>query len=317
MHCNLIAYFCSPTVTILITSQTARQIRKASWITFSLSLLLGLVTWWQVDGAVILGICVIALAINLVALKIGQELVNREFAAVVGSDNECNRPVILFLRSFDDAASSIRVRLIKLAALVILLLPSLVLGRLNGPLFGEFLQRDIEETLDEAIGSSAYFVAIGDKRVSYGSAKLLVNDHDWQAAFRTLTQRAKLILMMAGATPSVEWELSQIFGSRDLLMKTVFIQRRADRLKYGFEAVELWDALRKTVFGEFGVRLPAYSSEGGVLRISRDGQTSETIALEPFIWRLKRCLKNHADGELNVDELWRSAMIRSLFSTSS
>src|SRR5262249_39286710 len=125
-------------------------------------------------------------------------------------------PVVLFLRSFDVAKSGLMARLLDaLGYLLAVFTQSSHQGRY-----------DVDEKLDDAVGGRGLLVAIGDKRVSYGSAKLTVRDEEWQEMFHALAKAAKLIVMLPGPSAAVLWELSQLLSERATLAKTVFAMPR-------------------------------------------------------------------------------------------
>ena len=97
------------------------------------------------------------------------------------------RPPILFLRSFDDD----RVRVFGSRALIDL--------SLEIRLANHFMQH-------------GPFIAIGspNERVPRaGAARMLLSDDEWQAQVQSWMQEASAIVLYAGATPWVKWELEQ------------------------------------------------------------------------------------------------------------
>ena len=218
---------------------------------------------------------VLAVVIYLIALRLGQTLAGREFAAALASDPGGNRPLILFLRSFGIARSSLIARfMVELSYIVRGVGVASIVGDTVG-----FVDRryEVEENLDNAIGLSAMFVAIGDRLASYGAAKITVKEEDWQKTFFRLANDSQLIFMMPGPSPPLLWELSQIVQSPSLLEKTVFIMPRGGKLSL----VRTWQKV-SDMAAELGVNLPPYTSEGCYFRLREDRRASETIALEPF-----------------------------------
>jgi hypothetical protein len=65
-----------------------------------------------------------------------------------------------------------------------------------------------EEELALAIRDSGMLVAIGSKRASYGSAKIMVADDEWKELFGTLSKLATAIFVLPGPSESVMWEMS-------------------------------------------------------------------------------------------------------------
>jgi hypothetical protein len=268
-------------INISIKIRSLRWIRRASRITFWLSAIFLLISrssdnaWLGVFAVT----AVLAVVVYLIALWLGQRLASREFEAALASDPGGDRPIILFLRSFGIARSSLSARFIVELGYIVRSGFSIGMSSAAGDAVG-FVDRryEVEENLDNAIGLNAMFVAIGDRLASYGAAKITVKEEDWQKTFSRLASVSQLIFMMPGPSASALWELSQIMQSRNLLEKTIFIMPRGGRLSL----IRSWNKVREMA-GELGVNLPSYVSEGCYFRLRKDGHTSETFALEPFI----------------------------------
>jgi YidC/Oxa1 family membrane protein insertase len=276
-------------INVSISIRSLRWIRKASRITFWLSaifLLIGNSNAWLVG--VLAATAVLAVVVYLIALWLGQTLAGREFAAALASDPGGNRPIILFLRSFGIARSSLVARFIVELGYIVRSGFGIGMSSLAGDAVG-FVDRryEVEENLDNAIGLNAMFVAIGDRFASYGAAKISVKEEDWQKTFSRLASVSQLIFMMPGPSTSALWELSQIMHSRNLLQKTVFIMPRGGRLFL----IRSWNKVREMA-GELGVNLPSYVSDGCYFRLREDGHASETFALEPFTLALRKFVRS-------------------------
>ena len=256
-----------------------------------------------------------AFATYLAALVLGQKQVNTELTAFLGSHQKIERPLILFLRSFNIARSGLFHR-------VVMPLLSFVMILSGETGASDFVPYDIEEEIDAAIGPKATFVAIGSKRISYGSAKITVNDENWQDMYRQLTTRAWLILIMPGPTEAALWELSEIVRSPDLLKKTIFVMPPS-----GF--AELWPTMReylakmarhsKAAFTnssrwsqvvasatDYGVALPRYKEQGGCFRLELNGHPDIRMTdLEAFTRALSKYMAT-GQGALSADDLWSS-----------
>jgi hypothetical protein len=264
-----------------INIRIARRIRRASRIAFWLSavfLLISLNTNSSFLTGTLAVTAVLAVVIYLIALRVGQTLAGREFAAALAGDLGRNRPIILFLRSFDIARSSLSARFRVELGYVMRATFSIGIASLVGDT-AAFTDRryDVEEHLDSAIGLNAMFVAIGNRLASYGAAKITVKDQDWQDMFYRLANASQLIFMMPGPSAALLWELSQIVRSPSLLEKTVFIMPREGNRS----VAEAWEKVSEMA-AELGVRLPPYSSEGCYFRLREDGQLGEAVGLEPF-----------------------------------
>jgi hypothetical protein len=161
---------------------------------------------------------------------------------------------------------------------------------------------DVDEKLDDAIGARGLLVAIGNKRVSYGSAKLTVRDEDWKEMFAALAKAAKLIVMLPGPSASVLWEISQLVSERGTLAKTVFAMPR--------EHSHGWAKTAASVESDLGVKLPAYKTTGCYFRIDAGDLSISAVELEAFTTALAAHLANaqQTTGRaLEPSELWQAA----------
>ena len=268
-----------------ISIRIARWIRKGSRITLWLStgcLLIDLMSPLGGPTAALWVAIVLAILIDLSALKIGQRLASREFAALIAANPVTNHRIILYLRSFNMARRSLGA-MFMLQVLHIVHLVTLLEGGHGEP--DVHRPYGIEERLDEAIGLNAMFVAIGDQLLSYGAAKIPVKDEDWQNIFYRLANASQLIFMLPGRSPGALWELGQILRSRRLLEKTVFIMPAAFSSEWEHVSVEA---------AEIGVRLPRYFRNGCYFRLREDGQPTEIVALEPFTRALSKFVASPA-----------------------
>lgn len=266
----------------------ARSIRKASRITFWLGTgCLAITSLSSLDSpfdvptaALAVTIILTAILIELSALKIGQKLASREFAAEMAADLTDHR-MILYLRSFDIAQHSLGdkfiLQLVQIAHLVSL---SLIDHMPDPP--GIPRVYGVEESLDDAIGLNAMFVALGDRLASYGAAKITVKDEDWQNMFYRLANASQLIFMLPGSSAGALWELEQIAASPSLLDKTVFIMPPEHE----------W-ALVSVEAAELGVKFPPYR-DGCYFRLRKGEQPTEIVEIEPFTCALSKFLASPA-----------------------
>jgi hypothetical protein len=295
-------------LTVPMNIRIARSIRRACRITFWLSTVLLLISLLRIGwltGAFAV-IVVLALFIDLGALKVGQTLTGREFAAVLAADPGTNRPIVLFLRSFDVARSSLVARFIRELGVVVRLgsevlqldfiVQILRLGfeALQGaggsthPLVPH-RPYEVEENLDNAIGLNAMFVALGDRLASYGAAKITVKDEEWQNIFYRLANASQLIFMMPGPSPGALWELWQIMWSRSLREKTVFIMppEGSGVAVTACTHPREWETV-SDVAAELGVKFPPYSHEGCYFRLREEDHLPEKASRQVMERRLMR-----------------------------
>jgi hypothetical protein len=254
--------------------------------------------------------------VYLSALALGPPVARQEIAAALSGSGRSTRPIILFLRSVDPVEHGLLARAVRRCSRAVLgfiyffFTPAqLVAGSIAetdgtdaDPTLRFVLGIDryaVEERLDEAIESRAIVVSIGNKRASHGPARLVVDDGDWHARFRRLTDAAMLIFILPGASSSALWDAALLVGSRSTLQKIVFVMPRDG-------SPSAWAALAQTTLGKIGARLPPYDPNGCFFRLGAEGP-AETIPLETFVLRLGRRLAAHdAARALSFDELWRS-----------
>ena len=281
----------SISINVSMKIRSFRWIRRASRIAFWLSAIFLLING-NSGNAPLVGMlaltAVLAVVIYLIALRLGQTLASREFAAALGSDPGGKRPLILFLRSFGIARSPLVARFMVELWYIVISGFSITVASIVGDTVG-FVDRryEVEENLANAIGLSAMFVAIGDRLASYGAAKITVKEEDWQKTFFRLANDSQLIFMMPGPSPPLLWELSQVVQSPSLLEKTVFIMPRGGKLSL----VSTWQRV-SDLAAELGVNLPPYTSEGCYFRLWEDRRASETIALETFTHALHKFVRS-------------------------
>jgi hypothetical protein len=317
------------------SSQAIRRLRNASLWTFGISLLAIVFfspfnilsggfnfdqPFWFVAPVVAAAVAVLAIAVYLVALSLGQDAARRELVEVLAGQAARDRPIILLLLPFDFAEPGPIERAggLILGGLATLALLFGAAGRAVGAPpthpygFGssaDFEQQlgsalagviyDAAERLDDAIDSRAELVTIGNSRISCGSDTFGLNNAEGPDAFRRLAEAAVLILIVADMSPAVLWELSQIVQSGDVLAKTVFIMPQGGSAKR-------WAALAEHAAGNLGATLPPHDDNGCCFRLTADRHPGDTAALESFTAGLQGYLEGLTTGAFSVAELWRS-----------
>jgi hypothetical protein len=135
------------------------------------------------------------------------------------SDDE--RPVILYLRSFDDDARDARYRSIF----------AFCHGLTNENAWAP------EEDLAEAVGHAGPFVAIGrpgEQLPKLGASRLYVTDDSWRRVAAGLMKRSACVILRAGETPGLAWELEHVASTLDparVLLWTPIGKRHFRRFK--------------------------------------------------------------------------------------
>ena len=291
-------------------NQIARRARKLShrafWLCVS-ALILGLVILDSIRpdppndpivlayAAVLATAAILLLVVYFIALALSQAIVSNDFTTALTGFPENNRPIILFLRSFDVAASGLGQRILEFFWLF---------QEMSARNKESYTPYDAEEEIDDAVFSYATFVAIGNKRVSYGATKIIVKDEDWQDTFRRLTASASLILMMPGPSLSVQWELSQILGS-PLMQRTVLMMPRVGI--FGTREANAWTETSKAFAREFQIMLPLYADDGCCFRLGADRKPSATVELEQFTHGIRKYFAHHATSDsFDIEEMWKS-----------
>lgn len=117
------------------------------------------------------------------------------------------RPPVLLLRSFVDEARA-----------------PMAQGRVGGlALYG--LITLLEEKLSRAVAGLGPFIAIGlpgETIIYRGAGRAYYSDTEWRAAVLKFMETSRCILLVAGDTPALIWELEQI-AARNYLEKTVIV----------------------------------------------------------------------------------------------
>ena len=308
----------------LATSQQLRRFRKISRRVFWLSMILLLPVSCTFDPepwrwpAASLALGVLALTAYLVTLRLGQRQVQRELQSLMdhGALKAGAPPVVLFLRSFDVAEDSLSARLVDGLFVVMGLLMMMTGSTAEVP-----SRLDAEERLDDAIGDHGVFLAIGNKRASYGSAKIVVDDAHWKQTFAALTDAAKIVFMIPGPSEAVRWEMSQILASDTLRQKTIVIMPRERHAWRGMKSAlsvresrsveaRSWAEFAAIAHRDLGLMLPAYNSEGCCFRLDSTGHAGTVANLEGFIHSLTRHLAKTRSIEgtaHNIEDVLRAA----------
>ena len=124
------------------------------------------------------------------------------------------RPCVLYLRSFS--------------------LDSEIIG--NSEKYSVLPKKSIEEILSRTTSKIGPFIAIADpksKLQSIGAAKTKFGDHEWQSVVHDYTLKSKFIVMLAGDTTAIDWELSKIKSdNKDMDLLILFGRPVINKLQY-------------------------------------------------------------------------------------
>lgn len=119
---------------------------------------------------------------------------------------------------------------------------------------GLAFRRTLAEFVARAAGSFGPVIAIGEPgrtAKTIGLAQSQFGDEEWQERALGLMDRAGLIVMLAGRTAGLKWEVEQLMLTRQL-DKTVILLPR----KRGPERLEAWYVLCDAFESAGGIRLP-------------------------------------------------------------
>jgi hypothetical protein len=137
-----------------------------------------------------------------------------------------DKPPVLLLRSFVDDVAGIP--------------PNALFPRLF------WRPKRLEETIGEELTRAGPFVAIGkpgERLPQIGAHRLYVADSQWQELVKSYIARSQWIILIAGKTMWVQWELADIVAQRRVGQLLIVFPRIADK-----DRAERWENL-KPVFG--------------------------------------------------------------------
>ena len=120
------------------------------------------------------------------------------------------RPPILFLRSFDDDQFTFQ-------------RPPWQLHLRWLDLWS--FRRNVDEAMVDEIAQFGPVVAlgrVGEMRAPFGAARHYSSQEDWQLTVKTTALRARAIVLVAGVSPSLEWEID-LLRRENLLGRTVLL----------------------------------------------------------------------------------------------
>jgi hypothetical protein len=299
-----------------MTSRAARKLKNL--FKFGLTLLgiisvLELKDWlslpWQ-SYVVLFSLIVTLIAGYSFFLWLMQILVDRELKTLFdrGFHLAAGHQVALFLRSFEASQSTLESHV------------GWELSQLTGQTSHERFRYDAEEDISDAIANRITLVAIGDKCASFGSAKLVVNDADWQLRFEEIAKCAVFIVMIVGPSHSLLVEMDYIIRSPQLLSKTLFVMPRKGspgslrpQESTKPEGGQFWDQFLNEINGRYQIQFPRYIERGCYFRILGSPTRIEAVDLITmtrylgwymgwkYFWRTK------VDCRAILDSAWNAA----------
>ena len=180
-----------------------------------------------------------------------------------------NRPPVLLLRSFGDDNSGIT--------------PSHIISRLF------WRKKRLEECLGAELDSAGPYIAIGkpgEALPPLGAQRVYLTDDTWQAVVRSYIEKSHRIVLIAGTTHWVRWELASILDQRRI-DRLIIVFPRTD----GDERARRWDHLKgvfeRTTWNDAAQRadvrqgLAVIASDQGLVIIKSSGarQSDYEIAI--------------------------------------
>ena len=158
---------------------------------------------------------------------------------------EDNKPDVLYLRAFDTDSSVLRF------VGWSFLLPRLIAGAVTE-----------EEQLSDVVRPFGDLVAIGrpgEKLPTPGAARLYVSDAQWQSVVSDQMRSAALVIIRAGHSTGLRWELKQAFESLDPT-KLLILVLKMKKKEYA--------AFRQEMSKMLGVVFPEFDGSTGFGRVS-------------------------------------------------
>jgi hypothetical protein len=108
-----------------------------------------------------------------------------------------------------------------------------------------------EQKIRKALESFGPFVAIGspkDELPPLGASRFYVGSEDWQSRVKSLLNKASLVIVLAGSTPGLAWEIVQVRASVDPQRLVIAVSNDAND----------YDNFRKTTEENTDIVLPEY-----------------------------------------------------------
>jgi hypothetical protein len=145
----------------------------------------------------------------------------RKHAAVLADDvlAKDTRPPVLYLRSFDDEEQDNRLGAVLNAR------HTNIAG--STPAWGPREQDALAAVLAQ-IGPYLAIGKPGEPLPELGAARTCVSDDAWQAKIHEWLERARLVILRAGATQGLRWELSELVRRTDPRRVLVILPTRAE-----------------------------------------------------------------------------------------
>ncbi len=150
--------------------------------------------WWITLSSLIVFIAAARMGIQL--LRSGWKYDAESAAQLLATDA---RPPVIYLRSFEADGE-------------ILLWPGGFWRKAATACFDYLAAYSPEQELAEILNRVGPVIAIGkpgEPLPELGAARLYVDDADWQAKVLDMLARSRLVIIRAGATPNLQWEIEQ------------------------------------------------------------------------------------------------------------
>jgi hypothetical protein len=160
---------------------------------------------------------------------------------------------------------------------------------------------DFESRLAAAIESLGPLVALGHPGEQFGAGRILSPDDGWKQDFESLARRAKAILIIPSNTPGTVWEIDWLVQG-GLISKCIFVMPPLPTEHLLSQMPEMW-AEASRVLSEKGIAVPAYSPNGALFRVGKNGAVSWR---ENIGQRSNRQLRRELKDLVNEDKHPRS-----------
>lgn len=134
--------------------------------------------------------------------------------------------------------------------------------------FGTESTITVEELMLQAVRKNGSLVAIGQTVEMVGAGKIIANDLEWEAIFKSVSRRAKCILSVPSQHKSTLWELDWIAG-QSLFSRVMMI---FTELHFGEENSHYsFDSLSQRL-RQIGWRLPSDTQPSSIVTFNATGE---------------------------------------------
>jgi hypothetical protein len=164
-----------------------------------------------------------------------------------------------------------------------------------------------EQKLRSALEPFGPFVAIGspeDELPPLGASRLYISSEDWQSRVKTLLNEASLVIILAGSTPGLAWEIVQVRASVDPHRLVIAVSNDPND----------YDNFRKIIEENTDIVLPEYPRQeieksfslSGLIRLDKGWVGTFQSRQKDCEWRARRAFDTTMRETVIVLEMIRN-----------